>query len=135
MGFFCPYLFVFFRFPIFDSFHLLNCLMICCFAKKHHETQGCMNYLYTYIHIYCHPQTHCFVLSELFSVARHAGRSKTGSKPVQLFVRLSFRPLGHQALAKGILRYLFYINTLFTFFIPYRLPECSILFSKSFALR
>ena len=33
--------------------------------------------------IYCHPQTDCFVLSELFSVARHAGRLKPGSKPVQ----------------------------------------------------
>ena len=49
------------------------------------------------IYIYCHPQTDCFVLSELFTVARHAGRSKPGSKPVQLYVRLSFRPLGHQA--------------------------------------
>ena len=36
--------------------------------------------------IYCHPQTDCFVLSELFSVARHAGRLKPGSKPVQLFI-------------------------------------------------
>ena len=51
--------------------------------------------LYIYIYIYSHPQSHCFVLSELFSVARHAGRSKPGSKPVQLYVRLSFRPLGH----------------------------------------
>ena len=49
------------------------------------------------IYIYSHPQTDCFVLSELFSVARHAGRSKPGSKPVQLYVRLSFRPVGHQA--------------------------------------
>ena len=30
-------------------------------------------------------------------VARHAGRSKPGSKPDQLYVRLSFRPLCHQA--------------------------------------
>ena len=30
-------------------------------------------YIYMYIYIYCHPQTDCFVLSELFSVARHAG--------------------------------------------------------------
>ena len=34
--------------------------------------------------IYCHPQTDCFILSELFSVARHAGRSKPGWKPIQL---------------------------------------------------
>ena len=55
------------------------------------------------IYIYSYPQTDCFFLSELFSVARHAGCSKPGSKPVQLYVRLSFKP----TLAKGILRYLF----------------------------
>ena len=39
-------------------------------------------------YIYSHLQTDCFVLSELFSVARHAGRSKPESKPVQLYDRL-----------------------------------------------
>ena len=48
-------------------------------------------------YIYSHPQKDCFVLSELFSVARHAGHSKPGWKPVQLYVRLCFRPLVHQA--------------------------------------
>ena len=64
----------------------------------------------TYIYIdYCHPQTDYFVLSELFSVARHVGRSKPGSKPIQIYVRLNLRPRDRQAdsLAKGILRYLF----------------------------
>ena len=42
--------------------------------------------IYIYIYIYCHPQTDCFVLSELFSVARHVGRLKLGSKPIQLYV-------------------------------------------------
>ena len=54
-------------------------------------------YIYIYIYIYSHPQTDCFVLSELFSVARHAGHLKPGSKPIQLYVRLSLRPLGQQA--------------------------------------
>ena len=27
-----------------------------------------------YIYIYCHPQTDCFVISQLYSVARHVGR-------------------------------------------------------------
>ena len=54
-------------------------------------------YIYIYIYIYSHPQTDCFILSELFSVARPAGRSKPGLKPVQLYVRLSFRPVGHLA--------------------------------------
>ena len=54
-------------------------------------------YIYIYIYTYCHPQTDCFVLSELFSVTRDAERSKPGSKSVQLYVRLSSRPLGHQA--------------------------------------
>ena len=53
--------------------------------------------LYIYIYIYCHPQTDCFVLSELFGVARHAGRLKPGSIPVHFYARLSFRPFGHQA--------------------------------------
>ena len=44
-----------------------------------------------------HPQTDCFVLSELFSVARHVGRSKPGSKPIQLYVRLSLRPLDQKS--------------------------------------
>ena len=48
------------------------------------------------IYIYCHPETDCFVLSELFSVARHVERSKPGSKPVQLYVRLRLRLLGQQ---------------------------------------
>ena len=53
--------------------------------------------MYIYIYIYCHPQTECFVLSELFSVARHVGRSKPGSKPIQLYVRLNLKPLDRQA--------------------------------------
>ena len=38
--------------------------------------------IYIYIYIYCHPQSDSFVVSQLFSVARHAGRLKLGSKPV-----------------------------------------------------
>ena len=53
--------------------------------------------IYIYIYIYCHPQTDCFVVSQLFSVARHVGRLKLGSKPTQLYIRLSIRLLGQQA--------------------------------------
>ena len=45
-------------------------------------------------YIYCHPQTDCYVVSQFFSVARHVGRLKLGSKPAQLCVRLSIRPHG-----------------------------------------
>ena len=98
----------------------------------------CLSIQYIYIYIYCHPQTDCFVLSEFFSVAKHIQHSKPGSKPIQLYVRLSLRPLGQQTYhvwLRELLRYLFSNSSsrLFTFFIPYRLPECSIL-SKSFAL-
>ena len=54
-------------------------------------------YIYIYLFIYCHPQTDCFVLSEPFSVASHAERSKPGSKSIQLYVRLNLRQLGQQA--------------------------------------
>ena len=39
--------------------------LFCCVAKFHNQL---------YIYIYSHPQTDCFVLSELFSVTRHVGR-------------------------------------------------------------
>ena len=46
--------------------------------------------------IYCHPQTDWFVLSELFSVARHARRSKYIYKVfVYLYVFFYFYPLVH----------------------------------------
>ena len=80
-------------------------------------------YIYIYIYIYSHPQTDCFILSELFSVVKHVGRSKLGSKPIQLYVRLNPRQLGQQAyhgwLGK-LLRYLYSNSSsrLFTFVYP-----------------
>ena len=73
---------------------------------------------YIYIYIYCHPQTDCFILSGLFSVARHVGRSKPRLKPIQLYLRLSLRPLGH---LRAFLRYLCHNSSsvrLFTFLYP-----------------
>ena len=58
-----------------------------------------------YIYIYCSPQTGCFVVLQLFSVARHVGRSKLGSKPAKLYVRLSIRPLGQQPYHVGVGNY------------------------------
>ena len=51
-------------------------------------------YIYIYIYIYILSSTDRLFRS--ISVARHAWRSTSGSKPVQLYVRLSFRPVGHQ---------------------------------------
>ena len=55
-----------------------------------------------YYFLYCVPETDRFVPSELFSVARHLGRSKPGSKPIQLYVRLSLRLLGQQTYHVGL---------------------------------
>ena len=64
-------------------------------------------YIHTYIHAYCHSQTDCFVVWQFFNVARHVGRLKLGSKPAQLYVRLSIIPLSHQAnhVSSGIIRH------------------------------
>ena len=78
--------------------------------------------VYIYIYIYSHPQTDCFVLSELFSVVRHAGRSKPESKPVQLYDRLRLQTTRPQAdyVGNGIFRYFIFSKQqqqpLFTFF-------------------
>ena len=60
-----------------------------------------------YIYIYCHPQTDCFVLSQLISVARHVGRFKLGLKPAQFYVRFSIIPLSLQStyVSSGIMRH------------------------------
>ena len=80
-------------------------------------------YIYIYIYIHCHPQTDCFILSELFSVARHVGHSKPGSKPIQLYIRQSLRLLSQQVYhiwLKELLRYLCSNSSsrLFTFLYP-----------------
>ena len=88
-------------------------------------------YIYIYIYIYRHPQTDCFVVSQLISVAWHVGRLKLGSKPVQLYVRLNIIPIS-EPRQLGNYKALSSSFRLFTF-LPYRIPECSI-HSKSFAL-
>ena len=99
-------------------------------------------YIYIYIYICMYvcilSSTDCLVVSQPFSVARHVGCLKLGSKSTQLYARLSIRPFGQQAyhIGKGIIRY-FVATAVAMFvclhFIPYQIPECSIR-SKSFAL-
>ena len=64
-------------------------------------------YIYGGVCVYCHPQTDSFVISQLFSVARHVGRLKLGSKPTELYVRLSIIPLSRQVnhVNLGIIRH------------------------------
>ena len=47
--------------------------------------------------IYSHPHTDCFVVSQLFNVARHIGHLKLGSKLAQFYVRLSIILFSQQA--------------------------------------
>ena len=74
--------------------------------------------------------TDCFIVSQLISVARHAGRFKLGLKPTQLYVRLSIILLSHQSayVSSGIIRH--YVVAFAC--LHFALPECSI-HMKSFA--
>ena len=85
----CTNTFIYLYIPTYIYIYMYVCIYVCIY--KYIYTYVCM---YVYIYIYCHPQTDCFVLSELFNVARHVGRSKPGSKPIQLYVRQSLRLLG-----------------------------------------
>ena len=80
-------------------------------------------------YIYCHPQTDCFVVLQLFSVAKHLGHLKLESKPAQLYVRLSIRPLGQQAfhVSKGIIRYYVATAAAFVYLHFYTLPDTRVL--------
>ena len=100
------------------------------FTYKSHTHTHTHTYIYIYIYIYCHPQTDCFVVSQFFSVARHVGRYKLGSKPTRIYIRQAYH------VGQGIIRY-YVATTAAAFvclhFIPYWIPEGSIR-SKRFAL-
>ena len=64
-------------------------------------------YIYIYTYIYCHPQTDCFIVSQLCWVSKHAGRFKLVLKPAQRYIRFSIIPLSHQSIyvSSGIIRH------------------------------
>ena len=94
--------------------------------------------LYIYIYIYCHPQTDCFVVSQLFSVARHARFSKLGSKHGWLIYQPKILPHSYKetSISEGILNsYVSLLFVLFFLFTYIRLTATeSLTHSKSLAL-
>ena len=79
----------------FDNVVVLFNSLICVWGSIHIHTYKHTHthtHTHTYIYIYIYnPQKDCFVVSQLFSVARHVGRLKLESKPAQLYVRFSSR--------------------------------------------
>ena len=49
-------------------------------------------YIYIYIYIYCHPLKDCFIVSQLFNVAKNLESFKLGLEPTKLYVRLNIIP-------------------------------------------
>ena len=47
---------------------------------------------YSHTHIFIHPRKNCFIVSQLFSIARHVRCFKLGSKPSRLYVNRIFSP-------------------------------------------
>ena len=72
-------------------------------------------YIYIYIYIYNHLQTDCFIVSQLFSVARHMIFSKLGTKPSWLICQLKILPHSREgtSVSEGILNT--YVSYLFCF--------------------
>ena len=70
----------------------------------------------------------CFVVSQVFSVARHAGRLKLGSKPTQLFVRLCILPLGQQTthVISGIITHMLWLLLVFVYVLSDMRVLCSL---------
>ena len=75
----------------------------------------------------CHSQTDCFVVSQLFIVARYMGCLKLGSKPTQLYIRLSILTLSQRVtyINWGIIRH--YVVTFVCLHLALRIPRCSCL--------
>ena len=81
---------IFRAFRILNSLYIMNILSLSLYIYIY-------IYIYIYMYIYCQPQTDCFIVLQLFSVARHIEHLKLGLKPAQLYVRLCLRPLSQQA--------------------------------------
>ena len=76
------------------------------------------------MYIYCNPQTDCFIVSQLFSVARHIGHLMQGSKPAQLYVRLSIILLSQLANhVMGIIRHYVVDSIYLHFCLPNQLDK------------
>ena len=58
---------------------------------------------YIYIYIYCHPQTKCFLVSQLISAIRHVRYFKLRLKPAKLYVSLItyLRAISSLCMTKG----------------------------------
>ena len=79
--------------------------------------------------IYSQPQTDCFVLSELFCIDRHVGRSKLESKPIQTYVSLSLRPLGQRVCLCSVSFKVFWHVCLYVYFCTFVcLSVCAIVY-------
>ena len=90
--------------------------------------------IYIYIYIVIHRHT-CFVLSELFSVARQARFSKLGSKPGWLKRQSKILPFSHEETSASEGNLNAYVSNLFLFtYIRLTATESSI-HMKSLALR
>ena len=91
--------------------------------------------MYVYIYIYSHPQTDCFIASQLFHVARQNRFSKLGLKPSWLKCqsKILLHSYKETSVSKRIFKHKYITFVLFTY-ILITATESSI-HSKSLALR
>ena len=64
-------------------------------------------YIYIYIYVYRHPQTDCSVVSQHFSVVRHAGHFKPGSKPAKLYMVSNCSAISTTYVSSGIMTHMY----------------------------
>ena len=62
------------------------------------------------LYIYCYPQRDCFIVSQLFSVARHARFSKLGSKSDWLLRHVEILVHSHEEAQRNIYHFLFRLH-------------------------
>ena len=74
-------------------------------------------------HIYCHPQTKCFFLSQLFGAARDARCFQRGSKPGWIYVSRIANPKLIVSVSEGIFTYLFIYIYAYIYIYIYIYPQ------------
>ena len=80
------------RFYIISNYNHADIFLLCLLSPACPHLGGKANLnsmlIYMCVCVYSHPHTDCFVVSQLFSVARHVECLKLGLKPAQLSLDL-----------------------------------------------
>ena len=106
---------------MYPSIHISLCQEQHCSINSHQSNffLSSLSHIYIYIYIYCHPQTVCFVVSQLISVTRYTRCFKLGSKLDWLHASWIFYCIATSKLSvsEGIFMYIYHFYFVYIYML------------------